>query len=57
MAKAEKTENINIRVSAELKALAEAAAEDDGRSLTSYIAALIRADASRRGIKPKPRRA
>ena len=48
-----KAETITMRVSSELKSLAEAAAEADSRSLTNYIEALIRADAARKGIKPQ----
>ena len=55
-----KTATINLRVDAEVKALAERAAAADRRSLTSYIEKLIEDDARARfpaGAKPRPRTA
>jgi len=51
MERAPKSEHVSFRVSAEIKALMEARAPDDNRSLTNYIIALARANATKRGIK------
>jgi uncharacterized protein (DUF1778 family) len=46
-----KTAILQIRLTEDEKRLAELAAEQDERSLTSYVLRLIKADAARRGIK------
>src|SRR5258708_35094515 len=48
-----KVANINVRCTPELKALAEAAALDDGRSITGYIVRLIEKDARVRPLGPE----
>jgi predicted HicB family RNase H-like nuclease len=51
MAKRPKKTFIQVRADPAMKALAVAAAAADGRSLTNYVIALIKADAAKRGIK------
>jgi predicted HicB family RNase H-like nuclease len=46
-----KTAVVQVRLDPEEKALAEAAAEAEGRSLANYIRRLITADVAKRGIK------
>ena len=44
-----KTERIHLRVDPETKALIAKLAEDDGRSISNYILALIAKDAKEKG--------
>jgi hypothetical protein len=53
MARASKTETLNLRIDPELKQAAMRAAEDDRRSLTTYIEKLIEDDLEARATAPK----
>jgi predicted HicB family RNase H-like nuclease len=54
MARASKTETLNLRIDAELKQAAMRAAEADRRSLTTYIEKLIEDDLeARAAVAPK----
>lgn len=48
-----KTATLNLRISPELKAAAEKAAADDGRSLTSLIEKLLADHLRAKGYLPK----
>ena len=46
-----KTAVVQVRLDPQEKALAQAAAEAEGRSLANYIRRLIAADVAKRGLK------
>lgn len=48
MEKEKRTDRLNMKIQASLKAAAQRAAEEDGRSLSNYIENLIKEDLKKR---------